>query len=113
MTDVKLPIADSVRARVFAAAGQLFAASGADKVPRITDVRALAKCSTNEATDLMKLWKAEKLRASKGAVAPVPGQIMEVFTPALGLAWQMAQDAAVFTVDQRVCRGALISSRNG
>lgn len=93
MTDVKLPIADSVRARVFAAADQLFAADSA-KVPRISDVRALAKCSTNEANDLMKVWKAEKLRASKGAAAVVPEKIMEVFTPALGLAWQMAQDMA-------------------
>lgn len=84
----------TLRQRVFDAADQLFEASDKSKAPRVADVRNMVKCGNAEANDLLKEWRAERLQKGKAPALPVPEKILAVFLPALGQAWESAQQIA-------------------
>jgi len=79
----------SVKQRVFAAAAELLVSTG--KKPKVNDVRKLAKCAMQDATDYLAEWHDEQLGKSSAPVI-IPEKVQQAFADCWSIASKLASD---------------------
>lgn len=79
----------SVKQRVFAAAAELLVSTG--KKPKVNDVRKLAKCAMQDATDYLAEWHDEQLGKSSAPVI-IPEKVQQAFAECWSIASKLASD---------------------
>lgn len=83
------------RARIIAAADQLYDAAGRGaNFPKVDDVRRAARADMNTTSAVMKEWRRSKSTAVVAVTVTVPDRLRQAFDAALGSVWTEAQDIA-------------------
>ncbi len=83
------------RARIVAAADQLYEAAGRGaNFPNVGDVRRTARADMNTTSAVMKEWRRSKSTAVVAVTVAVPDRLRQAFDAALGSVWTEAQDIA-------------------
>lgn len=94
MTLPSTPAAQAVRDRVFTAADQLWEAGGRQTVPPVDAVRKAAKVNMNDASTVMKEWRAVRLTTTDKPAVVVPEKVQLAASQAVSALWAVAQDVA-------------------
>ena len=94
-TELDTTINSEARARIVAAAEQLYDAAGrGPNFPNVGDVRRAARADMNTTSAVMKEWRRSKSTAVVAVTVAVPDRLRLAFDAALGSVWTEAQDIA-------------------
>ena len=94
-TEQDTTINSEARARIVAAAEQLYDAAGrGPNFPNVTDVRRAARADMNTTSAVMKEWRRSKSTAVVAVAVAVPDRLRVAFDAALASVWTEAQDIA-------------------
>lgn len=86
---------ENARARIFAAADELYAENGKTRMPAVADVRRRAKADMNDACSAMREWRlVQGKKTGTVAAAPLPAELQALGVGALAAFWQEATNMA-------------------
>jgi colicin import membrane protein len=86
---------ESVRARIFAAADELYMENGKTRVPAVADVRKRAKADMNDACSAMREWRLlQGKRTGTVTTVPLPPELQAAGINTLAAFWHEATNLA-------------------
>lgn len=89
-----MEVNQETRAKVMAAANQLYERSDRAVMPRVDEVRSLAKVDMNAASTVMKEWRRMQTTTPTVAAASIPDRLRQSYESALATLWGEAQEIA-------------------
>jgi len=82
------------RARIIAAADQLYEAAGRATFPAVGDVRRIAKADMNTTSAVMKEWRRMQTATPAAVAVAIPERVQQAQQAALAALWSEAQELA-------------------
>jgi colicin import membrane protein len=92
--DTSNSIPADLRARVIEAAEQLYSDHGRERMPTVSEVRAVSRTDMNLTATVVREWKRQQTARPTLVAAPVPEQVRGAMDDALVSVWTAAQDLA-------------------
>jgi colicin import membrane protein len=89
-----MDINPDARARILAAADQLFEQAGRATFPTVDAVRRLSKTNMNDASAAMREWRRGQAATATPVAVAVPSRVQQSFQAALAALWAEAQESA-------------------
>lgn len=89
-----MEVNQETRAKVMAAANQLYERSDRAVMPRVDEVRSLAKVDMNAASTVMKEWRRMQTTTPSVAATSIPDRLRQSYESALATLWSEAQEIA-------------------
>lgn len=88
-----MDIGSDIRARIIAAAEQLYDANN-ERFPTVDQVRRAARADMNSTSTVMKEWRRQQTAAPAAVAVAIPERISEAMNTALAAVWTEAQELA-------------------
>lgn len=89
-----MEISTEIRARIIAAADQLYQDAERERFPTVDQVRRAARADMNTTSSIMKEWRRQQTAAPVTVAVAVPERVQEAMTTALAIVWSEAQELA-------------------
>lgn len=93
-----MEINTDIRARVLAAADQLYEEGGRDALPTVDAVRRAARASMGDTSAVMKEWRRQRTAQAVPVAVTVPEPVAQANNAALAALWRQAQEFAAETL---------------
>lgn len=93
------PIAADIRARILAAAEELYAERDYETFPTVDQVRRAARADMNAASVVMREWRRQKTAAAAPTAVTIPDALQQASAQGLAAIWQQAQALANEALD--------------
>ena len=87
-----------IRARILAAADQLYEEGGRDALPTVDAVRRAARASMGDTSAVMKEWRRQQTAQAAPVAVTVPEPVAQANNAALAALWRQAQELAAETL---------------
>lgn len=89
-----MEIKPDIRARIIAAADKLYQECEQSGLPKVEEVRRVARASMGDTSAVMKEWRRQRISQVTPAVVTIPEAVVRAHNTALAALWRQAQELA-------------------